>query len=235
MRQKLRTRRKTARRTDSRDDRLILLRPLTRGLLGLGFVACLATVACSDETGPQTNDAAILDGPNVPISDGPFFYPCPYQELPRPQSACPNDREGLVCEYGTDRSCLATATCKAGVWEVVSPPCLVYPNCPSTREEAVGELCSKEGIRCNFSGLACNCTNCTTGGAGKHCEGDLRWHCDAPNVDPNCPPARPLLGTPCPKEGYFCNYGCQPDISRRCTGKIWGKASAPGGCPAPPP
>lgn len=113
MRQKLEARRRRVHRTDSLD-RSLLRRTLARGLLGLGFVVFLATVACSDETGLQTNDAVIPTHDDA-IPDGPFFYPCPYKRLPMPQSACPADHEGLVCEYGTDRSCLRTATCKAGV------------------------------------------------------------------------------------------------------------------------
>jgi hypothetical protein len=59
----------------------------------------------------------------------------------------------------------------------------------------------------------------------------LTWHCDAPNPDPNCPHARPAVGTACPRDGQFCNYGCEPDVSRECQGGTWAAASAPGGCP----
>jgi hypothetical protein len=58
------------------------------------------------------------------------------------------------------------------------------------------------------------------------------WACEAPNPDPECPPAQPLLGTSCSMEGQACDYGCERGERRVCSGGIWTADSAPGGCPA---
>lgn len=212
--------------------------------------AALLTAACSSRDTPATFDGPkpkadgpkadapkpIADGPKIdapkPIADGPKVDAppplCPPQ-LPTPSAACP--REGLICEYGNDPRCLAFAECSASGWNVATPKCAgPDPSCPATRLDAAGKTCSVLDAYCNYDGLTCDCTNCTKYPV-VNCSGPLTWHCEAPNPTPTCPAARPLLGTACPQDSQFCAYGCEPDVSRKCAGGVWVKASAPGGCP----
>ncbi len=214
------------------------------GLGCLGIAMLFGAVGCTDNAVPKPTDSAVsqdlkadgsvkVDGPvktdtlvtpDLPVS------PCP-SAVPSASTACPSANEGLICQYGTDPTCLTTATCTAKVWTVSSPKCVgPDPSCPATRAAAADQVCSPKDAYCVYSGLVCSCTNCTKYPI-VHCSGPLKWKCDAPPADPKCPAARPLLGTACPVENQFCEYGCEPDVSRRCTGSIWVKASAPGGCP----
>ncbi len=168
-----------------------------------------------------------MDAPR-PVHDGPAAPVCPAQ---LPQANTPCTRESLVCQYGDNPRCLSTAICTQGHWVIQMVKCQPQdPSCPATREAAAGQVCQPLDAYCNYSGLICNCTNCVQYPV-QNCSGPLTWHCEAPSTDPTCPAARPLLGAACPTEGQFCNYGCETDVSRRCTGGVWVSASAPGGCP----
>jgi hypothetical protein len=161
-------------------------------------------------------------------SDGPASKLCPAQ---LPVSGVPCGNEGLVCEYGDNPRCLSRATCSQGQWTTISAKCQPPdPSCPATREAAAGQICQQLNAYCNYSGLVCDCTNCVAYPI-PHCSGPLTWHCDSPSPDPACPAARPLLGAACFKEAQLCEYGCETDVSRRCTGGVWVAASSPGGCP----
>ena len=57
------------------------------------------------------------------------------------------------------------------------------------------------------------------------------WACEAPNADPACPAAQPLLGSACALDAQVCDYGCEEGMRRVCAGGGWTRASSPGGCP----
>lgn len=175
--------------------------------------AALVAVACGGQTATG--------------SDAGPVGPCP-TSAPTTGAACsPN---GLTCEYGDDPACLTRADCASGSWIVGQPKCSpTDPSCPATRESAAGKACSTQGARCNYAGLGCTCTNCTKYPVVQ-CSGPLLWDCDAPNTTPGCPAARPNLGSACSKEGLFCDYGCEPNVSRKCSGGGWTAASSPQGC-----
>jgi hypothetical protein len=153
---------------------------------------------------------------------------CPVS-YPNAGDACP--KEGRKCQYGDNPKCLGIAECMNGKWSVAIPRCAPPDaTCPATREIAAGQACGKLDAYCNYAGLTCSCTNCTNGPV-QNCTGPTTWHCDAPNTTQGCPAARPNLGTACVKEALFCNYGCEANESRQCTGGAWEAASQPNGCP----
>jgi len=196
-----------------------------RGAISITAAAAFAlALACSDDNqtpGPEAGTEAGAEGG----TDGGEACPA---YLPPAGDPCATQH---VCAYG-DPSCLATATCGGdGEWQTSLARCPgSASSCPATREEATGEACSGENDSCDYAGLGCRCTNCDDGPAPQ-CEGPLTWHCDRPNVDPDCPHARPTVGESCGAEGHFCDYGCQPNASRECQGGKWVEASKPGGCP----
>jgi hypothetical protein len=217
-----------------------------RHLLRSSALAVLLVAAsCSDDSGvPPPSDARLADAPGVqvdakgsdakgvdakPAGDGPIASgSCP-TTLPDANTVC--TKEGLACEYGDNPRCLSMALCQSGKWLVAVIKCLPPdPSCPATREAAAGQSCSPKDAYCNYSGLTCDCTNCIKYPV-QSCSGPLKWSCEAPNTDKSCPVARPNLGTVCTVEGKLCEYGCEPDVSRKCEGGIWIAASAPGGCP----
>ena len=160
-----------------------------------------------------------------------------------PSQPCPADisqisswlcTEGLTCEFGTDPrpSCRDKATCTNGTWTTTIPElCSPLPpvTCPATRDAAAGQSCPTDGAYCAYSGLNCACTNCTNGPVAS-CSGALTWHCDAPNADPACPAAMPLLGTSCSSSGQSCTYACGSTGARLCKQGAWYAASG-GPCP----
>jgi len=199
------------------------------------IAASLLVAGCGSNPVPMNSDAGRSDAGHVDgrpsdgkASDGAAAQVCP---AALPQSGLGCSREGLVCEYGDNPRCLSTATCAQGRWQVVTVKCQAPdPSCPATREAAAGQTCQTQDGHCNYAGLVCECTNCIKYPV-ERCSGPLTWHCDAPNPDPGCPPARPLLGATCPNEGQYCEYGCEPDVSRQCSGGVWLPASSPYGCP----
>lgn len=217
------------------------------GLVVLSL-ACFAMSACSDDTAPPpAGDAKLVkDAPVVagdargdakqPATDGvlpgkdgpPATGSCP-ASLPASGGAC--GKEGLACEYGDNPKCLSLALCQSGKWLIATPKCLPPDaTCPATREAAANQACSTKDAYCNYAGLICECTNCILYPV-QSCSGPLKWKCEAPSTDKSCPAARPNLGTACSVEGKLCEYGCEPDVSRKCVGGIWIAASAPAGCP----
>ncbi|MCK5796194.1 MAG: hypothetical protein KAI47_03370 [Deltaproteobacteria bacterium] len=199
----------------------------TLAILGWSVAIIPGLMACDDSETPASGDSALHD---TQIKPDITRVSCP-STVPDGGAVCSAAQEGLICQYGTDPTCLTAATCKNKAWEVISPPCVgPDPSCPATREAAAGKVCSPKDAYCAYDGLVCDCTNCTKYPV-ESCQGDLKWKCEAPAGDPNCPKARPLLGTTCPFEDYLCEYGCERDVSRQCKGGVWVKASAPGGCP----
>ncbi len=207
---------------------------------------CLLLAGCSDDTVPPAGDAKLVrDVPAVagdtrvdgkkpgdaplPAVDGPIgSASCP-ATIPASGGSC--SKEGLACEYGDNPKCLSMALCQGGKWLVAMPKCLPPDStCPKTREAAVDQACATKDAYCNYAGLICECTNCVKYPLPS-CSGPLKWKCEAPSTDTSCPAARPNLGTACSVEGKLCEYGCEQDASRKCTGGIWVAASAPGGCP----
>jgi hypothetical protein len=198
------------------------------------LVAALAAAGCngsSSENGdgaPPKADGKSGDKgiPDKGSADGPGMD-CPAY-LPNDGQVCLVD--GAACSYG-DPQCPAKARCAQGVWQVTIAKCSGSdPSCPETYFDASGQGCQTKDETCDYSGLSCTCTNCTKYPV-EHCSGPLTWRCEAPNTDTDCPHARPPIGEACAKDGQFCNYGCEPDVSRKCEGGKWAAASAPGGCP----
>jgi hypothetical protein len=158
-------------------------------------------------------------------------------------AACPPDLsqignwpciEGLTCEYGTDPrpSCRDSAVCAQGTWAIADRElCVPLPEvtCPETREAAAGQGCPTQDAYCVYEGLACQCTNCTSGPV-EQCTGDPTWHCAAPNPDAACPAAIPLLGTACMTENQSCRYSCGTGGARLCKQGAWYAADG-GPCP----
>jgi hypothetical protein len=152
--------------------------------------------------------------------------PCP------PSSAAASGacaREGLVCEYGDDLrpACRDRATCTGGSWIVATPLCTLIPpatgGCPNTREEAQGKPCAPGDALCGYGGLVCTCAACAPGGP-VGCDvtsGPTTWYCEAPNPDPQGPPARPRLGATCATDGVACIYSCGFEGGRTCRGGTW--------------
>jgi len=152
---------------------------------------------------------------------------CP-AKLPAPSAAC--SREGLVCQFGKDprRSCRPSASCTGGKWQVSAPKCAPLPKdtCPATRAAAAGKQCKVKDAYCSYPGdLVCQCTNCIAYPVA-HCSGPLKWKCDVPSADAQCPAGKPNLGAPCSVEGKKCTYHCGTDGARQCKGKVWTRASS---------
>lgn len=198
-----------------------------KGKLGLSSAASIALVSgalvfsCGGQTtgadGGSNGDGGVITGGVCPASS------------PTDGAACP--KEGMQCDYGDNPRCLGHASCTNGKWSVAQVKCAPPdPSCPATREMAAGQACSTKDAYCNYAGLTCTCTNCTKYPVVQ-CMGPLLWQCDAPNTTPNCPAARPNIGQGCSNDGLFCDYGCEPNTSRKCSGGAWVAASSPGGCP----
>lgn len=189
--------------------------------------ALALVVACGGQSSTGA-DAGGNDGGGGDASDGGGGGACPVAQ-PTNGAACP--KEGQSCDYGDNPTCLGNATCVGGKWSVAQVKCIgPDPTCPGTRETAAGQACSTKDAYCNYAGLLCSCTNCTKYPVVQ-CTGPLTWHCDAPNTTPGCPAARPNTGQGCASEGLLCEYGCEANVSRKCTGGAWVPASSPGGCP----
>jgi len=195
-------------------------------------LAALSLPACGGNVDTTPTDAGATDvGVTDAVVDTPVAAACP-ATVPTSGQTCP--RNGLACEFATDPrpGCHTVVTCVGGKWNVPVGTCPPLPatTCPVTREAAAGQTCSPLDAYCDYAGLTCRCTNCVFYPI-ERCEGPLTWHCDAPNPDTTCPAARPLLGTACAKDAQQCNYGCEPNVSRKCEGGVWVAASSPGGCP----
>jgi hypothetical protein len=191
-----------------------------KGIVLLAFVLCGA--ACAGGTSTGTSSGATGSSGS---SGGNAACPV---SLPESGGPCVTGRR---CEYGTDPKCLSSADCIDGKWSVASARCAgPDPSCPATREAAAGTMCPKQDATCNYAGLGCICTNCTDGPAAQ-CMGPTKWQCEAPNLTPGCPPARPNLGSACAVQGLVCDYGCAVNASRTCTDGAWLASSRVGGCP----
>jgi hypothetical protein len=88
-----------------------------------------------------------------------------------------------------------------------------------------------EGARCAFDGLVCTCTTCPDPYPVCRVVDPPVWACEAPNPDPACPAAQPLVGTGCRVEGQTCDYGCEPGMRRVCREGGWVRDSSPTSCP----
>ncbi len=178
----------------------------------------------SGGSGGTPDGGRVLDGP-------PATVICP-TTLPQNGSACP--RPNLVCEYGDDvrRDCRPFATCAANGWQITTPRCVapVPATCPATREAAADKPCTGMNAVCGYDGLNCTCTNCTTGPVIR-CDGPTTWHCEAPNMNANCPAGLPRLGSPCTPNGQMCTYACGDNGGRACRDGVWVRAQG-GPCPA---
>ncbi len=215
--------------------------PLTIGLVTLLLLhGCSESSTIDDAGTPRDSaaedaDAAEDSGADSSagdsgLADSGVDGPCP-AAMPESSSPCPTD--GLVCQYGM-RSCLTTAECAGGTWTVTSPACPPPPSagCPATRELAQGAECpGDEGATCEYDALLCNCATCPVPFPVCMIVDPPVWACEAPNPDPDCPAAQPLLGATCSQPSRTCDYGCEPEQRRVCEGGIWTAASQPGGCP----
>lgn len=148
--------------------------------------------------------------------------PCP-ATMPADGASCA--REGLVCEYGSDPrvSCRTTATCTGGAFRLAVAGCPPPPvdTCPPTRADAAGQTCAVMDAYCTYGDLFCHCTDCPRGAPLCGPMTMLRWDCDVPNADPQCPEAMPARGSVCAVEGKRCVYSCGPGNARTCTAGVW--------------
>lgn len=204
-------------------------------LMSCLFVVSLLFFGCDDDGDNGADSSTVKDdsaGKDSNNSDSDTIPPkpgnCP-SYLPKAADACPKD--GDTCTYGDDPKCPATAICSAGKWTVTIAKCPGSATaCPATFEQAAGKPCQTKDETCNYAGLRCACTNCIKWPVVT-CQGPLEWKCTIPNPDPKCPYLQPHINTACPNEGQFCDYGCEHDVSRQCTGGKWVEASRPSGCP----
>jgi hypothetical protein len=201
-----------------------------------GAVACPAIYApvCGCDQQTYGNDCERQAAGISKLSEGACpapAQPCPVELSQIESWPC---TEGLTCEYGTDPrpACRSSATCTNGAWAILQARCVPLPEvtCPDTREAAAGQLCEPEAAYCVYADLACECTNCSTGGPVDICTGDPTWHCAAPNADPACPAGIPLLGSACSGEGKSCTYACGSGGARVCKKGAWYAADG-GPCP----
>ncbi len=153
--------------------------------------------------------------------------PCPTGEPPVGLLCSPN---GLECEYGSnpDLGCNSLFECQKSVWTNANGPngmtCPIN-SCPLTYDRITpGGHCDPAGSSCGYPAGTCSCgsegpieINIDGGFAGP------TWHCmPATSV---CPSPRPRLGTGCPSDGQFCNYGaCVGGIAIQCTAGAWQEA-----------
>ncbi len=182
-----------------------------------------------EDTGVSPVDTGVPTDAAIP-TDAATPSPCP-AALPDPTSACSTD--GLICEYGV-RTCLSRAECTGGAWAVSVPRCPPPPTggCPATRDDAQASPCAgDEGALCAYDGLVCTCTSCPNPYPLCMVVDPPVWACEAPNADPECPAAQPLLGGGCAMDAQICDYGCESGERRVCAGGAWTAGSAPGGCP----
>ena len=220
---------------------MYLAKPRSSVPLGLALICAMAFGFIGCESSRTTGgDATLVDaagGDSKTVTDSKITTdtkaapdskapgPCP-SSLPAAGKACTPD--GLACQYGTDprRTCRPVATCSGGVWQVTTPKCAALPpvTCPATHKDAAGKKCTPKDAYCSFPGdLICHCTNCISYPV-PHCSGDLKWRCDVPSTDAQCPPGKPNLGTPCAPAGKLCKYHCGQDGARLCKNTVWHSA-----------
>jgi hypothetical protein len=184
------------------------------------LLAMLTLTECGNRP-PVTMDGG-TDG-------GAAVSPCP-SSRPAPSSACAVI--GLSCEYGTDirPECRARGECTATGWLFTEPACQQLPTvmCPASRDAAAGQSCTPVDAYCDYSGLLCHCTNCVKYPVAG-CSGPLKWDCQAPIAEPQCPTAPPRIGDACTTPDATCTYAC--DNGRQCTNGAWQPWTPPNGCP----
>jgi hypothetical protein len=174
-----------------------------------------------ESDGSSSVDAA---RPQVPPGDAAANFICP-PAMPAPNEPC--TKVGLVCQYGDDArgdACRDTATCSDNGWLTTHHVCPEFPaaKCPATRSDAKDMACTTRFAWCSYDkGLACECTNCSTGQPFDDCGGPLTWHCQEPNPNSLCPITLPNAGTPCAPDGMSCRYRCGPYGARECQDGIW--------------
>jgi hypothetical protein len=172
------------------------------------------------------------DGGSTGDSGGGGPGGCPSSQ-PTAGASCPT--AGLVCGYGNDPryTCRPTFACTGGSWQPqMQGPCPPLPGvmCPASRQAAQGQQCAPSGAICTYDqGLNCLCTDCPPGGPTCRPTPTPQWYCDAPNPDPQCPPAPENQGTACSPEGKMCNYGCGNAGDLVCTSGVW--VARPSPCP----
>ena len=204
------------------------MNPFSKSVLVLCVVG--SSLGCSQAVQNDATTEAALDAvTDVPADAGPDVCPV---ALPTAGTTC--TREGLVCEYGTDprRDCRPTATCTSGRYLLGAVTCPPPPvdTCPATRDLAAGQSCAVMDAYCTYGDLYCHCTNCPRNSPLCNPSSPLRWDCDVPNANPQCPAAMPRQGTACAPDGLTCTYACGASNGRTCIGGAWYLASG-GPCP----
>jgi hypothetical protein len=152
--------------------------------------------------------------------------PCPTGEPPAGLLCSPN---GLECEYGSnpDLACNSLAECEKSVWTYLNGTGTNCPinSCPLTYDRIIqGGHCDTVGSSCGYPAGTCSCGS--EGPIMISLDGSVAgptWHCVA--ATPACPSPRPRLGTTCPTDGQFCDYGaCVGGIAIQCTAGTWQEA-----------
>src|SRR5580658_370205 len=152
--------------------------------------------------------------------------PCPTGEPPAGLLCAP---DGLECEYGSnpDLACNSLAECEKSVWSYLNGTGANCPinSCPLTYDRITeGGHCEPAGSSCGYPAGTCSCGS--EGLIISSLDGSVvgpTWHCVA--ATPACPSPRPRLGTTCPTDGQFCDYGaCAGGIAIQCTAGTWQEA-----------
>ncbi len=149
--------------------------------------------------------------------------PCPTGEPPVGLLCSPN---GLECEYGSnpDLACNSLFECEKSVWTNANGTGANCPinSCPLTYDRITpGGHCDPAGSSCGYPAGTCSCGS--EGPPMISLDGSFAgatWHCTAATAA--CPSPRPRLGTTCPTDGQFCDYGaCAGGIATQCTAGTW--------------
>ncbi len=179
----------------------------------LGFVALCA--ACGGKSDDTLGDGGTEGGDECACIDAGPNKECP-AVAPASNSACA--RDGLQCEYGSDRrwTCNDIAVCGSGQWErlkngdVACPTPTQNPKgCPSTRGAvSQGAQCSDLGLSCDYStSTSTDWCSCSYMGGPPLLDGGSysTWYCTNP-PETGCPLARPTIGSHCSQPDLNCNY-----------------------------
>jgi hypothetical protein len=191
--------------------------------------------ACGGIVNASPGDASAGDGgasdSGWGTSDrGPWSPVCPDQ-APAPDSSCPSDQNGLLCEYGNawwNVACDTVMECYNGTWQkagIIEGTCLPEPapNAPACPMNIAvitdHEACSDPGLHCYYGqGPNCSCTANTETDAGP-------WWICLPIA--TCPPSRPRLGTACNDPSASCAYD-ECTYFEICNNGVW--QATPSGC-----